>query len=287
MKLLRCYCLGLVIVATFAVNQSRAQSLGFFSDTSWQVYTGDPAGPPGSFTLLGPAELVCLNALPGCPPGAVGYGYPDGLALWPTDISSIPQAEWIWAPGVTGATTPADSQQFFFSKTFNLPNPPSVLQVSVAADDSADVRVNGVVVGTAVEWFSLTTIDIGKYLVAGTDLITIRGQNSAGCGGPCPYSVNPAAVVFGTPGSGIAAPTKLQATQISPAGTQASPPPTQVLLTWNYGSNPADGFSIERKTISQSWDEATTLTIYWRLPVCPGLARPRVRHASIRTPAAR
>ena len=51
-------------------------------------------------------------------------------------------------------------------------------------------------------------------------------------------------LVFST--SGLSAPTNLQATQIGTDGTQ-------IQLTWDYGSDPIDGFEIERKTPSGDW----------------------------------
>ena len=47
-------------------------------------------------------------------------------------------------------------------------------------------------------------------------------------------------------GGSISAPTNLQATQIGNTGTQ-------IQLTWDYGSDPIDGFEIERKTPSGDW----------------------------------
>ena len=43
---------------------------------------------------------------------------------------------------------------------------------------------------------SLTTFDIGPFLLPGTNLITVTGANGLGCGAGA-YSCNPAGVVFG------------------------------------------------------------------------------------------
>jgi hypothetical protein len=185
-------------------------SISFVSDGSWAVYKADPASGPA--TLLGQAELVCLNAAAPkpCPTGATVYGFPFGG--WTADRSSIPGAKWIWAPGVTGATSPADLQQFFFSKTFSLPpGPHTGSSIRISADDFAEVRVNGKAVGSVgsindpglslQSQGALTAVDLAPFLIAGTNTLTVRGQNgpasfAGGCG-PCSYAQNPAALVFG------------------------------------------------------------------------------------------
>src|SRR5207245_3871336 len=108
-----------LILPSLIPHVSSAGSTGtvkFVSDTSWQVYNADPA--LGLATSLGFAQFVCLTAsIPSsCPAGATIYGHSTGG--WTADLSSIPAAHWIWAPNITGTTTPAELNQFFFSKTF-------------------------------------------------------------------------------------------------------------------------------------------------------------------------
>jgi hypothetical protein len=180
----------------------------FASNTGWGVYNADPA--TGGATLLGAAELVCLNAsAPApCPSGAIQYGYPG--AGWSADLSSISGASWIWAPGVTGSTAPAELQQFYFSKTFSLRGEPDAGYIALAADDFAEVRVNGSIVGStgsltnpttaSSSQQALTRFDLTPFLVQGTNVVTVRAQNGPGwfaaCTG-CTYRQNPAGVVFG------------------------------------------------------------------------------------------
>ena len=121
----------------------------------------------------------------------------------------IPGALWVWAPGVTGATSPAELAQFFFSKTFTLATTPTAATLQVAVDNFAEVRVNGTVVGTTgsttdfaaaiASQHSRKAFDIAPYLTAGANTITIRAQNAMGFGAcsPCAYHENPAGVVFG------------------------------------------------------------------------------------------
>jgi hypothetical protein len=180
------------------------------SDASWDVFSGNPAVPGAVF--LGNAEPVCLNpAVPArCPVGAVLYD--NTTAAWTADLSTIPGAVWVWAPGVTGATTPADLVQLFFTKTLTLPAVPLSAFISLGADDFAEVLVNGAPVGAtgsitdpalaAAASARLVTFDITSQLVAGDNRIVIQGSNGpatfASCGaGACNYQQNPAGVVFG------------------------------------------------------------------------------------------
>ena len=97
-------------------------------------------------TELGTAQLVCLSAA-GCPAGATNYGSPFGGA-WTSNLSSIPGAGWIWRPGVTGATPNADFDEAVFATTFVLAGRPTSGWIDIAVDDSAEIRVNGEVVGS-------------------------------------------------------------------------------------------------------------------------------------------
>lgn len=196
--------LGMIAISHAVLPQADAQTgtITFVSDTSWRV---DSAG-----TFLGFAQNVCLNAsAPSrCPAGSTLYGFLGGG--WTANLSSIPGATWIWAPRITGATSPAFPAEFFFSKTFNLLGVPTAGRVSVAVDDFAEVRVNGTSVGTTGSitngslarsaQSSLVTFDILSFLHPGTNVITIRAANgNFGCGSG-PYSCNTAGVVFGTVG---------------------------------------------------------------------------------------
>jgi len=188
-----------------------ADTVSFVSGTDWEVFDADPDGP-GPATSLGNAQNVCLNASDpsNCPSGATLYGFPGGA--WAADLSTIPGATWIWAPGITGATSPADFQEFFFRKEFDLAGTPTAGTLSVAVDDLAEVRVNGVSAGTYgsitdsaaanLAHQSVKVFDISSLLVAGTNTLVIRAKNGppewgAGCAPICTYAGNPAGVVFG------------------------------------------------------------------------------------------
>jgi len=182
-------------------------SVAFASDASWPTYDGDPASTPTAH-VGGSAQPVCLNqtAPPSCPPGALLYGHPGG---WSFSLASIPGAEWVWAPGIA-ATDISDLRKVYLSRTFSLGTAPGG-QISIAADDSARVLVNGTDVGgvgsitdvtiAGTSNTRLTTIDISVALHPGSNTITIAAQNGpasfAGCPTSCTYQMNPAGVVFG------------------------------------------------------------------------------------------
>lgn len=182
--------------------------VSFASGPDWPVYDDDPATNP-SARKLGAAQPVCLNptAPPGCPSGAVIYGFPGNG--WSFSLLTVPGAMWVWGPGVS-PTDAADLKGFFFSRVFAVGNQPRG-HISVAADDTAEIRINGKVldsVGSVTDISEaskansrLTSFDITPLLVAGSNTITIAAQNGppmfAGCPSSCAYSSNPGGVVFG------------------------------------------------------------------------------------------
>lgn len=125
------------VVLTLAVpGVTQAVTVAIVSNTHWTVT--DASGHP-----IGNAQAVCLNASAplGCPAGATRYGYP--LPAWTADLSGIPGATWIWAPGVTGATSPAASAEFTFTAAFYLCGPPASGTIFLGADNEAEVFING------------------------------------------------------------------------------------------------------------------------------------------------
>jgi len=187
---------------------AQTQTVTLVSDTSWEVFDGDPAS--GSATSLGFAQTVCLNASApaNCPGGATLYGYAG--TGWTAGLSSIPGAVWIWAPGITGATAPAELAEFFFVKSIKITGAPTAGTIQVAVDDLAEIRVNGNIVGTtgsttdsslaAASANSLKSFDITPQLIKGVNTLTVRGQNGNGSFAACTnctYSEHPAGIVLG------------------------------------------------------------------------------------------
>jgi hypothetical protein len=181
----RTLCLALAIVVLSASNASSQTTINFVVDGTWEAFEMNADGSQG--VDLGAA--VCETW--------AGYG------------NLVPGACWMWKPGVTGATL-SDLQGVYLSKQFVLGAPISG-QISVAADDFAEVRVNGHVVGStgSVSVYNdalnaqsaLKAFDLFQYLVTGLNTITVKAQNgpaafTGGACDPCNYSRNPAGVIF-------------------------------------------------------------------------------------------
>lgn len=181
--------------------------LKFVSDASWLVFDKNPA----EYNYpIGYAQAVKLNDY--CPSSApreaVSFNHPNNG--WHANLSEIPGAQWVWAPGINANTPNADLQSFFFSKKFNLSSIPTSATIFIAVDDFAEITINNRYVGNigsitdiglAIAAQHGKTFDITQYLTIGSNTITIRAQNGpsffAGSSTPCTYSRNPAAVVFG------------------------------------------------------------------------------------------
>jgi hypothetical protein len=202
---------GAMAAATSA-SASGVVTTTFQSQFGLPTYTADPAQ---GGTLLGPSEEVCLEPSASdrrCPTGGVSYN--TGGGDWGTaGLSDYPLAHFMWAPGISGQTFPADLAGYAFSRSFYLPGTPVNGTIRIAADDFADVRVNGVSAGSigsvtdisaaADAQSYLHAIDLTPFLHQGANVITVVGQNGPAsypgpgvCGDACSYSSNPAMVVF-------------------------------------------------------------------------------------------
>lgn len=195
---------AVVLLSLFVVPLDvGAETISFASDSSWQVRDATD-------NSLGAAQAVCLNAsAPSpCPAGATLYGFAGGG--WNANLAAIPGAQWIWAPGITGATQPAELALYTFTKSFTLGGDASAATLFIAADDFARVRVNGSIVGSIGSTTdsglagsangSLRSFDISAFLGVGDNVIEIDAQNGIGAFGGCSnctYAQHPAAVVFG------------------------------------------------------------------------------------------
>ncbi len=176
----------------------------FASGPDWESFGADYAGED-----LGPAQEVCANSsIPdNCPLDAVNYNA-RATGGW-TTFQNQPDVHWIWLGNVQ-ATQLADSVVAGFTKTFTL-GAGALGQIAVGADDSADVYINQVLVGSigstsneaAAEAAqnSGAVFDISAALRAGENTITIVAQNGPGsfagnCPGGCTYTQNTAGVAF-------------------------------------------------------------------------------------------
>ena len=118
----------------------------------WGVFTDDPGAAARSqgngLGFVGGAQEVCLNASAptSCPSGAFLYGFP--VNGWFADLSILPRAAWVWAPGITQGESPAEFASYYFSRSFVLAGPPTAGTVYLAADDFAELLVNGIAAGS-------------------------------------------------------------------------------------------------------------------------------------------
>jgi hypothetical protein len=159
-------------------------------------------------------QHVCLNAASplACPAGATQYGYPFPGWVAPRP----PGANWIWLSGVTGTTLGADLATASFSQTIDINGQPVSGTICLSADDYAELRVNGTLVGTvgstinpalsALAQSTCMLFNVTTYLRPGSNQITVNGQNGprsfspfalTGCNPSCRYNENPAGVMFG------------------------------------------------------------------------------------------
>jgi hypothetical protein len=160
------------------------------SDSSWNVFVTDANN---NQMWLGISQNVCLNTTnpSNCPVGAIPaptlYGY---------------------TPNITGASSPAASQEFTFKTEFYVCDPPEDATISVAADDFAEVSVNGTIVpnSTSTSPNQLTTFNVPASSIYGSTLLNIRsnsitvkarnGLNPSDCRSD-QYKCNPAGVILG------------------------------------------------------------------------------------------
>ena len=185
------------------LSVSAQTTVTFASGPSWSVL--DAANTP-----VGTAQNVCLNATnpSPCPVGATQWGY--GAPGWAQSLAAVPGATWIWAPGFTGASTPASLAQYTFTNTLTLGGTPLSGTIFMLADDYVELRVNGTLVGTVGSITSpglsgaglpnLVQFNVLANLVAGVNTVSFTAQNGPDSFSGVPnanYSQNPAGVVFG------------------------------------------------------------------------------------------
>src|SRR5262249_38771193 len=143
------------------------------------------------------------------------------LVGWTAPLTDIPGAKWIWASQqlakqpdgtekpvpITGATSPAANAVFTFQTGFYLCGEPTEGTIWVAADNSAEVFLNGKPVTTDASGQSVPTNTDHTKLTkvenvlpsSGLNIIQVKvtnGANPADCGSD-QYKCNPAGMVFG------------------------------------------------------------------------------------------
>jgi len=89
--------------------------------------------------------------------------------------------EWIWH-GNNGKP-PGNNERRFFRKTFTLPAKPAKAVLAASVDNEGTAFVNGKSVGTVLAWEQAVLADVTGELVAGENLLAVRGINHGGSAG--------------------------------------------------------------------------------------------------------
>lgn len=188
-KLMKYFAL-MTLMSTIPLK-SKSVTYNIFSGTTWEVY--DTLN-----NFVGYAQYVCLNSMypVNCPPGATQFGFFD--KGWK---ASIPGAKWMWAPGVDGLSTPASNVVFKFRYEFIICGKPTSGSITLAADNEAEVRLNGTVIGSAATDSITSTFTVPPSLllrnVPNSLEITVRNEDMQIEEDIANYRYNPAGVLFG------------------------------------------------------------------------------------------
>jgi hypothetical protein len=192
---------GLVIFAlmtpsaTEAYASPSAQQLGWNNENTYARSTSinnsasgavpSTQATPGQVIVLSDSDVRIWNATAnGTPSGWQEIGFRDrrwGAAVeTPCDAYSswmppYPGSLWIWAPTC--------AQEVLFRKHFTLPSIAYSGILKIHADDGSDVYINGTLVGSNNLWSDEYTYDLTSHLVAGENVIAIRGFNLPDSGG--------------------------------------------------------------------------------------------------------
>jgi len=228
--------------AAVALNAQSSITVTVPSDAGpWNVGGGLNAAYPYSFGGYGPPVVVSAASGLGFNPGdTLTFTYLDGLAT-------------VYCEGGCGYWHNANGDFYTFSNGYGTAIDPAGMRfpayyinagtalgglVGVFADDT------GALVGSP-EWVGVgpTTLVIPSgatqfQLGINDDLY---GDNAGS------FTIR----VDGSSSTGPAAPTNVHANQLGNSGTT-------IQLTWNYGSDPIDGFTIQRKTPSGTWQTLPT-----------------------------
>jgi putative heme-binding domain-containing protein len=89
--------------------------------------------------------------------------------------------EWIWH--ANGGKAPGNNERRFFRKTFTLPAKPAKAVLAASVDNEGTAFVNAKSVGTIVAWEQAVAVDVTGDLVAGENILAVRGINHGGAAG--------------------------------------------------------------------------------------------------------
>jgi hypothetical protein len=208
LMVMRVSVLGASLLSLAWPARALAGTVTVVTDGLWTVVDGN--GMPSL------ARTVCLNPMnpANCPLGdptpPMVYGYPS--SGWTADLSRLPAgARWIWAPKVTGDSSPAALQTYTFETEFYVCDPVIGGNISVAVDNAAEVSINGIVVSNSMSTShsTLNTFTVPASSLYGSsaalpptiraNTLTVRASNAANpddCASDR-YKCNPAGVILG------------------------------------------------------------------------------------------
>lgn len=96
----------------------------------------------------------------------------------PAQAAEPPTAHWIWAPGGE-----KENQTVFFRSEFEIHSAVKSARLIVASDNEAVVFVNGTQLLKNNDFNTPSSVDAGRNLKAGRNVVAVRGQNAGGPGG--------------------------------------------------------------------------------------------------------
>lgn len=106
---------------------------------------------------------------------------PFAILLALAQIAAAQTPEWIWH-GNNGKP-PGNNERRLFRKTFTLPAKPAKATLAVTVDNEGAAFVNTKPVGTVTAWERALMADVTGELVAGENILAVRGINHGGSAG--------------------------------------------------------------------------------------------------------
>jgi hypothetical protein len=227
------YLLLMIVAAVliFAVLPASGQVTYTYTGRPFTSFAGRYACPPqcsitGSFTVptaLAPNGSYFLYAYGGAPTiSTAAFSFTDGVFTF------------------TNANA-----------TGNVPREMPTSGIVVGTDSSGNISSWQITLINEQLSFAMISISSADDSVSDCTFDSIVGLGCGGSLGVPSYALGSSGSwtsSSGSPPAQPSPPTDLHANQIGLSGTQ-------VQLTWNYGSDPIDGFKIERKTPSGTWIE--------------------------------
>jgi hypothetical protein len=209
------------------------------------VFTGGKT--QGGNTVTASIDYVTHGLANGNPMNAYSTG---GLAIYAlappnTSITLTGKRTGSTTVSSSGATVSASTP--LFQHRASLPGgPPSVSISDDLFPNGSGVFATGAVSDSCPGYSYVTFIDLSTFLTV--------NNNCPGTTCGTAEAINSVSI---TASSKVPAPTNLQASQIGHTGTQ-------IQLTWDYGSDPIDGFKVERQApqqrIANTWESLSSVT---------------------------